>query len=61
MSQLEEFSSLSPNFFNNEESSESMTQEARAKTPGSKKISIMRENLKEFFASTDVINSDIAL
>ncbi|XXG68808.1 hypothetical protein AAC387_Pa06g1815 [Persea americana] len=35
------FSSLSPNFFNGEESSESMTQEARAKTTGSKKISVM--------------------
>ncbi|WP_440998369.1 hypothetical protein, partial [Cysteiniphilum litorale] len=51
------FGSLSPNFFGNEESSESMTQEAKAK----KKISIMQENLKEFFASTDAICSDIAL
>ena len=43
------------------ESSESMTQEARAKTPGSKKISVMRENLKEFFINTNAIYSDIAL
>ena len=35
------FSSLSPNFFGSEESSESMTQEAKAKNPRSKKISIM--------------------
>ena len=35
------FSSLSPNFFNGEESSESLTQESRAKTPGSKMIAIM--------------------
>ncbi|XXG88125.1 hypothetical protein AAC387_Pa12g0379 [Persea americana] len=55
------FSSLSPNFFNGEESSESMTQEARAKTLDSNKISIMRENLKEFFASTDTIYPDIVL
>ncbi|KAJ8649208.1 hypothetical protein MRB53_002231 [Persea americana] len=38
-----------------------MTQEARAKNPGSKKISTMRENLKEFFADTNAIYSDIAL
>ncbi|MBY3556095.1 hypothetical protein HGI15_22435, partial [Modestobacter lapidis] len=48
------FGSLSPNFFGGEESSESMTQEAKAKNPKSKKISVMRENLREFFASTDV-------
>ncbi|XXG85562.1 hypothetical protein AAC387_Pa11g0615 [Persea americana] len=35
------FSSLSPNFFNGEESSEGFTWEARAKTPSSKKISVM--------------------
>ncbi|KAJ8639998.1 hypothetical protein MRB53_016692 [Persea americana] len=44
-----------------EESSESTTQEARAKNPDSKKISTMRENLKVFFASTDAIHSDHAL
>ncbi|KAJ8615155.1 hypothetical protein MRB53_034527 [Persea americana] len=43
------------------EFSESMTQEARAKNLDSKKISSMRENLKELFASTDAIHSDIAL
>ena len=52
---------LSFNFFDSGESSRSMTQEARAKNPGSKKISAMRENLKEFFANTDAIYSDIAL
>ena len=51
---------MSPNFFNGEKSSESMTQEASDKTPSSKKISVMRENLKEFFASTNAIYSDIA-
>lgn len=38
-----------------------MTQQARAKTPGLKKISVMRENLKEFFTSTDAFYPDIAL
>ena len=52
---------LSSNFFDSGESSESTTQEARAKNPGSKKISAMRENLKEFFTNTDAIHSDIAL
>ncbi|XXG62824.1 hypothetical protein AAC387_Pa05g1128 [Persea americana] len=37
---------LSFNFFDNGESSESTTQEARAKNPNSNKISIMRENLR---------------
>ncbi|XXG69036.1 hypothetical protein AAC387_Pa06g1997 [Persea americana] len=60
-SSLKSCSSLSPNFFNSEESSNSMTQEVRTKIPGSKKISVVRENLKEFFASTDAIYSDIAL
>ncbi|KAJ8615014.1 hypothetical protein MRB53_004216 [Persea americana] len=54
-------SSLSSNFFDSGESSESTTQEARAKIPDSKKISVMRENLKEFFANTETIHSDIAL
>ena len=54
-------SSLSSNFFDSGESSESMTQEARAKNPNLKKIFVMRENLKEFFASTDAIHSYIAL
>ena len=49
------------NFFDSRESSQSTTQEARAKNPGSKKISALRENLKEFFANTDAIHSDIAL
>ncbi|KAJ8635794.1 hypothetical protein MRB53_010061 [Persea americana] len=52
---------LSSNFFDNGESSECTTQEARAKNPDSKKISVMRENLRVFFASTDAIHSDIAL
>ncbi|XXG41993.1 hypothetical protein AAC387_Pa01g2352 [Persea americana] len=52
---------LSSNFFDSGESSESTTQEARAKNPDSKKISVMRENLRVFFASTDAIHSDIAL
>ncbi|XXG82842.1 hypothetical protein AAC387_Pa10g0728 [Persea americana] len=52
---------LSSNFFDSGESSDSMTQDARAKNPGLKKISTMRENLKEFFANTDAIHSDIAL
>ncbi|XXG82834.1 hypothetical protein AAC387_Pa10g0720 [Persea americana] len=52
---------LSSNFFDSGESSESTTQEARAKNPDSKKISAMRENLKVFFVSTDAIHSDIAL
>ena len=43
------------------ESSESTTQEARARNPDSKKIFAMRENLKEFFADTDAIDSDIVL
>ncbi|XXG42108.1 hypothetical protein AAC387_Pa01g2452 [Persea americana] len=43
------------------ESSESTTQKARAKNPNSKRISTMRENLKEFFADTEAIHSDIAL
>ena len=51
---------MSSNFFDSGESSKSKTQEARAKNPDSKKISAMRENLKEFFASTDAIHSDIA-
>ncbi|XXG42063.1 hypothetical protein AAC387_Pa01g2413 [Persea americana] len=38
-----------------------MTKEARAKTPGSKKISVMRASLKGFFVSTNAIYSDIAL
>ena len=54
------FSSLSPDFFGDEESSESMTQEAKTKNPG-KKISAMRENLKNFLTSTDAVCSDIAL
>ena len=52
---------LSSNFFDSGESSESTTQEARAKNPDSKKISVMRENLRVFFASTDAIHSDIVL
>ncbi|XXG59608.1 hypothetical protein AAC387_Pa04g1661 [Persea americana] len=52
---------LSSNFFYSGESSESMIQEARAKSPGSKKISVMRENLKELYANTDAIYFDIAL
>ncbi|KAJ8622124.1 hypothetical protein MRB53_030653 [Persea americana] len=52
---------LSSNFFDSGESSESTTQEARAKNLDSKKIFAMRENLKELFASTDAIHSDIAL
>ncbi|XXG88153.1 hypothetical protein AAC387_Pa12g0401 [Persea americana] len=52
---------LSSNFFDSGESSESTTQEARAKNPDSKKISVMRENLRVFFASTDAIHSDIEL
>ena len=55
------FSSLSPNFFNSEESSNSMTQEARAKSPSLKKIFVMRENLKELFISINAIYSDFAL
>ncbi|XXG85695.1 hypothetical protein AAC387_Pa11g0729 [Persea americana] len=54
-------SSLSSNFFDSGESSESTTQEARAKNLSSKKISAMQENLKELFASTDAIHYDIAL
>ncbi|XXG47533.1 hypothetical protein AAC387_Pa02g2167 [Persea americana] len=54
-------SCLSSNSFDNGESSESTTQEARSKNPSSKKISTMRENLKELFASTDAIHYDIAL
>ena len=50
---------LTSNFFDSRESSESTTQEARAKNPGSKKISAMRKNLKEFFVNTDAIHSDI--
>ena len=38
-----------------------MAQDARAKNPGLKKISIMRENLKKFFVSTAAIYSDITL
>ena len=38
-----------------------MAQETRAKNPGLKKISAMRENLKEFFADTDAIHYDIVL
>ena len=52
---------MSSNFFDNGESFESTTQEARAKNPDSKKISIMRENLRVFFVSTDTIHYDIAL
>ncbi|KAJ8632964.1 hypothetical protein MRB53_026300 [Persea americana] len=52
---------LSSNFFDSGESSESTTQEARAKNPDSKKISAMLETLKELFASTDAIHSNIAL
>ena len=52
---------MSSNFFDSGESSESTTQEARAKNPDSKKISVMRENLRVFFASTDAIHSDIVL
>ncbi|KAJ8644634.1 hypothetical protein MRB53_006382 [Persea americana] len=52
---------LSSNFFDSGEPSESTTQEARAKNPDSKKISVIRENLRVFFASTDTIHSDIAL
>ena len=52
---------MSSNFFESRESSESTTEEARAKNPDSKKISVMRETLRVFFASTDVIHSDIAL
>ncbi|XXG82699.1 hypothetical protein AAC387_Pa10g0597 [Persea americana] len=52
---------LSSNFFDSGESSESTTQEARAKNLDSKKISVMRENLRVFFASTDAIHLDIAL
>ena len=54
-------SSLSSSPFDSGESSESTTQEARATDPGLKKIFSMRENLKEFFANTDAIHSDIAL
>ncbi|XXG59346.1 hypothetical protein AAC387_Pa04g1448 [Persea americana] len=52
---------LSSNFFDSGESSESTTQEARSKNLDLKKISAMRENLKELFASTSAIHSDIAL
>ncbi|XXG85662.1 hypothetical protein AAC387_Pa11g0699 [Persea americana] len=52
---------LCSNFFESGESSESTTQEAMAKNPDSKKISAMQENLKELFASTDAIHSDIVL
>ena len=52
---------MSPNFFDSGESSDSMTQETRAKNPGSKKIFVMRENLKNFLTSTDAICSNIAL
>ncbi|XXG59318.1 hypothetical protein AAC387_Pa04g1423 [Persea americana] len=54
-------SSLSSNFFDSGEPYESTTQEARAKNPDPKKISAMRENLKEFFVDTDAIHFDIAL
>ena len=53
--------SLSSNSFDSGESFESTTQEARDKNPSSKKISAMREDLKELFASTDAIHYDIAL
>ena len=52
---------MSSNFFDNGESSKSTTQEAEAKNSGSNKVSAMRENLKELFANTDAIHSDIAL
>ncbi|KAJ8640095.1 hypothetical protein MRB53_016789 [Persea americana] len=54
-------SSLSSNSFDSGESSESMTQEARAKNSDLKKISAMRENLKEFFANIDAVHSNIVL
>ena len=38
-----------------------MTQEARAKNLGSKKISVMQEILKNFLTNTDAICFDIAL
>ncbi|XXG62736.1 hypothetical protein AAC387_Pa05g1049 [Persea americana] len=53
--------SLFSSFFDSGESSESTTQEAKAKNLDSKKISTMRETLKELFASTDAIDSNIAL
>ncbi|XXG79935.1 hypothetical protein AAC387_Pa09g0898 [Persea americana] len=52
---------LSSNFFDSGESSKSTTQEAKAKNPNLKKISAMRENLKEFFTNTYAIHSNIAL
>ncbi|KAJ8634480.1 hypothetical protein MRB53_008747 [Persea americana] len=52
---------LSSNFFDSGESSESTTQEVRAKNSDSKKISAIRENLKELFTSTDAIHSDTVL
>ncbi|XXG39989.1 hypothetical protein AAC387_Pa01g0813 [Persea americana] len=55
------FSFLSPNFFDSGESSDSMTQEARAKNPGLKKIFVMRKNLKTFLTSIDAMCFDIAL
>ena len=55
------FSTFSPNLFDSGQSSDSMTQEVRAKNLGLKKITVMRENLKNFFTSTYAICSDIAL
>ncbi|MDL1139804.1 hypothetical protein PS029_20785 [Yersinia pestis] len=55
------FSSSFPNFFDSRESSDSVTQEAGAQDPSSKKILAMQEELRDFCASTNAICPDIAL
>ena len=56
--------SLSPsfsNYFNNRETSDSITREAKAKYAGSKKTSVMCQDLRNFFVDTNAICIDIDL